>query len=825
MMDKGNIQSTSSICSDSDLALRRAQVYHQILSNMPSGLFIYQFEEPSKLTLVGGNHEAEKLTGIDIEKITGSDFLDIWPQAGQNGLTDSLLEVVKTGRSFESENVFYKDNSIEGSYKIRAFCLPGDRLAVSFLDVSDYRKALNKLHDSEEMFRLISEQSVLGILVLQDDMFRYVNQKAADIFGYTIDEMKEWRVREYAKLIHPDDMELVIEQARKKQLNEKDYTENYQWRAINKRGEIRWVETYSRPVPFNGGICDVVTIIDVTERKLAEEAKYISERKLELQNRIANIFLTAADDRMYDLVLSEILKIMESKYGLFGYFSENNDLICPSMTEEIWNVCNMKEKELAFTKSNWRENIWGKAILNKKGSFLNSVFAVPAGHVEVTRVLCMPIIFMENPIGVIVVANKKTDYNNDDLGLIDHLAGQIAPVLNARLERDRQEKEKKKLEEQFFQSQKMETIGRLAGGIAHDFNNILTSLMGYADMLKMKHPEPDNMEGVAIDHILRGTVRAAELTKQLLGFARKGNFNPKPLNINYMIRDCVNVLENIFEKKIKVVFNLSPNIKAIEGDKSQIDQVISNIIINANDAMPNGGKLSFKTLNINYKKPSSKWPQERKNGDYVQLSISDTGSGINKEVRDHIFEPFFTTKSEGEGTGLGLATVFGIVKNHNGYIDCESEMEHGTTFNIYFPVTDLPVKESFTKNKVLKGHGTILVVDDEENIRDSIGEILKSLGYKAISAKNGIEAINIFRKKHPKIDLVLLDMIMPKMNGRDTFYELKNIKSDVKVLLSSGYSKSEIIKELLSKGAAGFLQKPYEIEKLSREINKLIMDF
>jgi len=388
--------------------------------------------------------------------------------------------------------------------------------------------------------------------------------------------------------------------------------------------------------------------------------------------------------------------------------------------------------------------------------------------------------------------------------------------------RKKAEEEKENLQEQLFQSQKMESIGRLAGGIAHDFNNILTGIMGYAELLKMTFRDLSTLEGEAADVILKNAERATDLTKQLLGFARKGKYNPLPLNINDLIRDTVIISEKIFEKNIKVNFDLTKNVNIIEADKIQIDQVLTNIFINAKDAMPMGGDITVKTENVYIDEEFAKKYPELESGKFVKISIADTGIGIPDEVRKHIFEPFFTTKGLGKGTGLGLATVYGIIKNHNGHVFCESEPGRGSTFTIYLPVSEKEIQEVFHYKDIIKGKEKILLVDDEESIRNIGQKQLENLGYKIILAADGKEAVKIYKEKKGKIDLILLDIIMPESGGKETYRELKKINPDIKVIVMSGYSQDEKANEIMNDGALGFIQKPFKIHELSKIIYEIL---
>jgi PAS domain S-box-containing protein len=378
------------------------------------------------------------------------------------------------------------------------------------------------------------------------------------------------------------------------------------------------------------------------------------------------------------------------------------------------------------------------------------------------------------------------------------------------------EEERRKLEEQLFQAQKMESVGRLAGGVAHDFNNILTSIMGYAELLKLKFTDTSARERQAAEIIIKSAERASDLTRQLLAFARGGKYSPVALIVNDLITQTINVSEKIFEKNIEVKYDLGKKIKPIEADKNQLDQVLTNIIINAKDAMPNGGELIFKTANVYLDEEYTGKFQELKPGDYVKISITDTGIGMPRSIKDRIFEPFFTTKGAGCGTGLGLATVYGIIKNHNGHITCTSEPGKGTTFTLYLPATEKEVIIEENESKIIKGTETILLVDDEEYVREVAKRQLEQLGYKAVTASDGIEAIDIYKKKKKKIDLILLDMVMPNLAGKETFRELKNINPDIKVVLISGFSQNGKAAEILNEGAMTFIQKPFKLYELSK---------
>ena len=386
--------------------------------------------------------------------------------------------------------------------------------------------------------------------------------------------------------------------------------------------------------------------------------------------------------------------------------------------------------------------------------------------------------------------------------------------------RKKTEAEKHKLEIQLQQAQKMESIGTLAGGIAHDFNNILMGIQGNASLMLLKidseHPGFEKIKNIET-YVQNGTT----LTKQLLGFARRGKYLVKATDLNEII-DKSSALFARTRKEIQVKTHLSESIWTVEVDRGQIEQVLLNMYVNAWQAMLDGGDLYLRTENVTLDRSYVK-PYKVEPGRYVKISITDTGVGIDKQTQQRIFEPFFTTKEMGRGTGLGLASVYGIIKSHGGYINVYSELDQGTTFTIYLPASGKEVVEDADLTAVLvKGSGTILLIDDEKMILDVGRELLQELGYTVLPALSGQEAIEIFQKDPGKIDMIIMDMIMPGMSGSETFDRLKEINPDVKILLSSGYSVNGQATTILQRGCDGFIQKPFNMNQLAERILKIM---
>ena len=387
-------------------------------------------------------------------------------------------------------------------------------------------------------------------------------------------------------------------------------------------------------------------------------------------------------------------------------------------------------------------------------------------------------------------------------------------------DRKKAEEERRKLEVQFQQAQRFEALGTLAGGIAHDFNNLLMNIQGNTSLMlceiKKSHPYFNMLKNIE-----KQVKSGAQLTRQMLGYARKGKFNVKAIELNQVLNETTETFGRT-RKEITIQRDFADDLFAVEADRGQIEQVLLNLYVNAADAMPGGGKLNLKMKNVSHLDIKSNQYQPQP-GNYVQLTISDSGIGIDHHTLEHIFDPFFTTKEMGRGTGLGLASVYGIIKSHEGYIDVTSEKGQGTTFTIFLPATHKAVEDQAdAAAELIRGSGTLLVVDDEELVLDVAANMLDKLGYTVLKAQNGTQAVDIFKAHKDEIKMVVLDIIMPDMGGREVYDQIKMINPDVKVLLASGYSVDGPAIELLERGCDGFMQKPFTMEELSGKVEQIL---
>lgn len=408
----------------------------------------------------------------------------------------------------------------------------------------------------------------------------------------------------------------------------------------------------------------------------------------------------------------------------------------------------------------------------------------------------------------------------DEGGKVTGLIGMGRDITSRKTD----ENEKAILLDQLNQSRRLESLGHLAGGIAHDFNNMLAAIMGYANLIKRRMAQDNPDLDSYTTTIIEASQQAADLTAKLLAFARRGKYRMEAFRFQDVIRDVIKLLEHTIDKRIEIAWRQSSTPATVMGDRTQIQNAILNIAVNARDAMPKGGRMTFATeivaVDDNYAHSCRKRIQP---GDYVLLSLSDTGVGMDQETMAKIFEPFFTTKEQGAGTGLGLASAYGTVEHHRGAIEVHSEVNRGSVFRLYLPLTkQSPAEQTAKPSTIRKGAGRIMVVDDEAYIRDLSTDLLSGLGYSVVTCKDGVEAVEYFREHHDEIDLAIIDMIMPRMGGHECVMGLRSIDPNLKIVIATGYSLESDTHKLLAKGVAGFLEKPFDEDELTELLAEIL---
>lgn len=593
---------------------------------------------------------------------------------------------------------------------------------------------------------------------------QYVSPNIYRLTGFTANEVIG---KSFTEFVHPDDLEGRIE-IFLKILDGEDITTEY--RMITKTGEIKWARTNARPIILDGEVVGIQgALVDISNRKEIEEALRQSEEKY--RNVVRN-----SKDAIFVIQGDHIKFMNPSALEVLGH---EFDRIAHT---PFWKFIHPDDREMMLER--YRLRMRGESLSDR-------------------------VTFR--------IVNRAGEIRDVDLNVVTITWEGEPAVLNFLRDITVQ----KRMEDQLRNAQKMEALGTLSGGIAHNFNNLLMGLHGNAS-LALADISPLSNAYKHLEKIVNLIQSGSKLTRQLLEYARGRAVEMESVSINHLVKEAAETL-TATKKQIEIRFRLSEDIPAIKADQGQIEQVLLNLLLNSADAMPDGGDIVIETDCLRGDQADGNVTLS-KNSDYIMVKISDCGTGIPEKIQDRIFEPFFTTKGLGRGTGLGLSTAYGIVKNHEGDICAQSESGKGATFFMYLPAlsTDDSCRTAAPRANEIEGHGTILLVDDEPNVLDPSATLLEHLGFKVLKAINGSIAMKIFQDKWASIDLVILDLILPQMSGKELYHELKAVDPQVKVLLSSGFSQAGQAEELLEDGCLGFIQKPYDIDELSSTLMEMI---
>jgi len=741
-----------------------------IIENMTEGIF----ELTPDGKIIYANPVAVSMSGIEEEKLLGSYFAGLFEENNFKRVKD-LLESADDSLNAINGNLpvdFYDRQVLLNIIPIKDE--DGNSIIVILNDVSERKLVEEALDQSEEQYRRLVEISPNTILVHSEGKIQYVNPTGVKLFEAS--GPQELIGRPYLDIVHPDDQAGSKERMRK-MVEEGLVAHSREHRLITLDGRVINVESSGTTFKHQEKIMIQTIIHNITERKQAESALTESERHYRrLMDIMPDAVAVWADEKIVfaNPAAARILGAVDAD-KLIG--------------RSYWKVVHPDYHEIGKKRVE-------QAQKGEQVSLLEFKFVRLDGET----------IYCESTGGAITF----------------HGGPAVVSVWRDITDRKKAEEEKTRLASQLLQAQKMEAIGTLAGGIAHDFNNLLMGIQGHTSLMLMdtdsSHPMFEHLNEIK-NHVKS----SVNLTKQLLGFARGGKYETRTTDLNELVKNQTRMFQRT-RKEITIYENYEKPLWATEVDRGQIEQVLLNLYVNAWQAMPGGGDLTVKTENILI---DEKYVAhfEVTSGKYVKISVSDTGVGMDETTRQRIFEPFFTTRDMGRGTGLGLASVYGIIKNHEGFINVYSELGEGTTFTVYLPASGQAVaKEKKAYDRLVEGHGTILLVDDEKMIIGVGKQIIKRLGYDVLTAGGGKEAIEIYKENRDKIDLVILDMIMPVMGGGETFEKLKEIDSNVRVLLSSGYSLTSEASEIIAKGCAGFIQKPFYMKELSQKIAEILKE-
>jgi PAS domain S-box-containing protein len=652
-------------------------------------------------------------------------------------------------------------------------------------DIDARKRAEEALRESEVKYRTLVE-GIPGIFYSYSTIRGgiYYSPNVQSVLGYSASHLLK-NPHLWHNSIHPQDNHRVA-----KAIRDFKYGQPFEIDYRIKDSKGNWIWLLDRSIGRQNESGEVVIegiATDITERRRSEKSLRESEEKhrLLLQNLQTGVVVHAPDTR--------ILLANERACNLLGLTID--EMMGKTAIDPSW--CFIRDDESPMPLEEYPVN----QVISRQMR------------------ICELVVGINHPVTsdlVWVLANAYPEMKTD--GTLRQIVVTFVDITD----RKRAEKERKKLQAQLIQAQKMEAIGTLAGGIAHNFNNILMGVQGRTSLMMMdKDPsDPDYEHLKGIEEYVENAV---ELTRDLLGFARGGKYEVKPTDLNALIKH-ENEMFGRTKKEIQIHDKYKKDLWVVEVDQGQIQQALLNLYVNAWQAMPDGGDLYIQTENIILDKEYIK-PFEIIPGRYVKVSVTDTGVGMDAATREKIFDPFFSTKKTGLGYGLGLASLYGIIKNHGGFINVYSEKGEGTTFNIYLPASEKVTVGKIPRpdlHKIQYGRGTVLLVDDEKLVLQVGQAMLEKLGYRTLTAGSGKEALDLYEHQKDEIDLVILDMIMPGMGGRETYERLKAIGGAAMVLLSSGYSINRQAQEILDRGCNRFIQKPFAIEELSRKVREAL---
>jgi PAS domain S-box-containing protein len=800
--------------------------------------------------IIEWNESQKRLTGLQAEEVLGKPVWDVLfeltPGESQNRerykqLKSMLQQALQTGESpwlsKISEGEFARPDGTRRAYQSVIFPIKASNsfmLASTARDITDRKQAEEALRESEEKYRNLVERANDGITIIQDSLLKYVNPRSAAITGYTVEELINTK---FANYIHPDELPKLVDHYERRMAGE-DVMPVYETALRHRDGSRIDVELNAGVITYQGKPADLVIIRDITERKRAEQLLHtLNAAALAMERAITQeeIFAAVAEELKKLGFYCVVLLTDESQSRLFPRYL-SYEAAAVKAAENLVGLGIEDFSVLLDTSDVFSRVVWKRqtVLTENAEELMQQLLPEPAkkfaGQIakmlRIPKSIATPLIVRDQVIGVLEV--QSSDLSEDDVPAITAFAHQMAAAWRkANLMRDLESslEELTQTQAQLVQTQKMEAVGRLAGGVAHDFNNILTAITGYAELLLLTLGDLDPRHK-DIEEIKKASGRASGLTRQLLAFSRKQVLQPRVLNLNAVVANMEKMLRRLIREDIELATVLDPALGRVKADPGQIEQVIMNLAVNARDAMPQGGKLTIETMNVYLDEDYARQHVDVQPGPYVMLAVSDTGVGMDEETLSHLFEPFFTTKEKGAGTGLGLATVYGIVKQSGGHIWVYSEPEPGTTFKIYLPRVEEAVEllqPGAALAKLPQGTETVLLVEDADMVRELARRVLLQNGYTVLVARHGGEALQVCEQNEGPLHLLVTDVVMPGgMSGRDLAENLAPLHPGMKVLYISGYTDNAIARHGVLEPGIAFLQKPFTPDSLVRKVREVL---
>ena len=712
-----------------------------------------------------------------------------------------------------------------GGPQFRWFLMTGRRLIIddnAFLigvgiDITERKQNENTLKQNEERFRTLFESHSAIQIILDPDNGQIVdaNQAAEDFYGWSVNELKQMSIQDINTISPEEVMDILKKWVSAEQLI-------FSFRHFRADGSIRDVEVFANKVEIKGKALVYCIIHDINQRKHFEVLSAFRLRLLEMA-------ATESVEVLLRATIDEAERLTASAIGFCHLIDSNHpqsmvQIMSSSMQKRIHKGAAVIEAHPSLNNAKfWADAIREKrVVVNNHYSSIENQKKRPQGHPTVMRTLIVPFLQGENVMAILGIVNKPSDYDEDDIHWVSMLCNEAWDIVAKKLADD----EREKLQCQLQHFQKMEMVGQLAGGIAHDFNNMLGVILGHTE-LTMDIVEQEQPIYSSLEIIHKAASHSADLTHQLLAFARKQAIMSKILKINSIVENMLPVLRELVGGNITLLWIPETRIMEVKVDPAQIEQILANLCINALDAITGTGKIIIETRMVHIDQiDDSVSPPYQIPGDYVTLTVSDNGCGIQKKDLPHIFEPFFTTKEVGKGTGMGLSTVYGIIKQSNGSIECESEPGKGTSFRISLPLffeSAIPVKSDL-QPEPKRSHQleTVLLVEDEPDVMQLCKHILERKGYSVLKSKTPGEAIKIAERYSGVINLLLTDVIMPEINGNELSKMLQSIHPNLKTLYMSGYTTDIASYDNSHHDKVHFLQKPFSVNTLISAVHEAL---
>jgi len=807
-------------------------------------------------------------------------------------------------------------------------------------DITEQKQAEEELRKSEEKYRILVENAGEAIFVAQEGMLKFVNDKTAEIMGYSKEELTS---RSFIEFIHNEDRAMVLDRHIKRQQGGM-LPSRYSFRIVNRSGDTRWVDLNVVLIEWEGKRATLNFLNDITESKRADETLRRNESRLSDLLELSQMS-AKSEKELTDFALEKAIELTGSTIGYLAFLNQDESVLSMySWSKAAMRECAIENKPIEYPVE--KTGLWGEAVRQQRPVITNDYQAdnpmkkgYPEGHVQVNRHMNIPLFDGGRIVLVAGVGNKKEPYENDDVEQLTLLMDGMWKILKTKRAEKALQHEKERfhnlihnapfamlmldkngifnyanpkfteifgydlqdvpdgkkwfelaypdpayrkkvvtawiedlkaygpgekrpriyevtckdssrkiinfipvrletgenliaceditqritLEDQLRQAQKMESVGRLAGGVAHDFNNMLQAIMGYAELALLKISRGASADENLIQ-IKQAAQRSADLVRQLLAFARRQTVSPKVLNLNETMAGMIKILQRLIGEEIELMWKPVTDPCPVKIDPAQIDQILANLLVNARDSISGAGTVIIETGNAVLDEVYCRVKPGFIPGEYALLAVSDTGSGMDKETASHIFEPFFTTKEIGKGTGLGLSTVYGIVKQNCGFINVYSEPGYGTTFKIYLPCCQgqADKQDAVQEQTTPGGTETVLVVEDEKMLLKFVGSVLEEQGYKVLAAGTPADALTMARDYNSPIHLLITDVVMPGMNGRELKEALSPLYPDIKTLYMSGYTANVIAHRGMIDEGTAFLQKPFSINALAVKVRQVI---